>query len=224
MESLLPSILEVDVLVLAGDICNTKCAKEVLTWFSDHYKNVVYINGNHECFGTSLDDYYELMQEITSELPNLHYLHPTTGSVEIDGQRFIGGCLWYPKNPSTEAVGYSWIDFSTIYGGRKTIYKENMDTVQFLLDEMQEGDIVVTHMLPSYKSVSPEWEGAETNCFFANELDAIIRVRKPKLWAHGHTHCPADYYIAQTRIICNPKGYPQLGEGNNFNPQLIIEV
>ena len=55
------------------------------------------------------------------------------------------------------------------------------------------------------------------------------------MWFHGHTHDTYDYMIDQTRILCNPKGYPMqrqsLGipgqdtpaENPNFNKEKIIE-
>ncbi len=44
-----------------------------------------------------------------------------------------------------------------------------------------------------------------------------------KLWVHGHIHKQSDYKIKDTRIICNPRGYPD--EPNpHFDPSLVVEI
>jgi predicted NBD/HSP70 family sugar kinase len=30
-----------------------------------------------------------------------------------------------------------------------------------------------------------------------------------KCWVHGHTHSTHDYMIGNTRVLCNPRGYPR---------------
>jgi predicted phosphodiesterase len=29
------------------------------------------------------------------------------------------------------------------------------------------------------------------------------------VWIHGHTHTPCQYVVGDTRVICNPIGYPR---------------
>ena len=40
------------------------------------------------------------------------------------------------------------------------------------------------------------------------------------LMRHGHTHSFFDYQINNTRILCNPLGYP--GETTGFTPDLQV--
>ena len=49
-------------------------------------------------------------------------------------------------------------------------------------------------------------------------------VEGPRLWIHGHTHGSKDYMLGDTRVICNPGGYPHRWENPNFIPRLIVEV
>jgi len=61
------------------------------------------------------------------------------------------------------------------------------------------------------------------NYAFCSDLDDIMVMHDNiKLWVHGHVHNCFDYQINQTRVVCNPLGYP--GEQNYFDPELIIEV
>jgi len=39
-------------------------------------------------------------------------------------------------------------------------------------------------------------------------MDDYILEHKPNVWIHGHLHNTTLYKIGDTRIICNPLGYP----------------
>ena len=48
------------------------------------------------------------------------------------------------------------------------------------------------------------------NYYFASDLDNfILDNQNIKLWIHGHVHDPFDYKIGETRVVCNPLGYPR---------------
>jgi Icc-related predicted phosphoesterase len=68
--------------------------------------------------------------------------------------------------------------------------------------------IVVGHHCPSELSVSEAYKGNLLNAAFRSQLDDFIAVRPQiKLWLHGHTHFNFNYWIGETRVICNPRGY-----------------
>lgn len=52
--------------------------------------------------------------------------------------------------------------------------------------------VVVTHHLPSGRSVAPRFAASVLNPAFASDLDHLIEEHEPALWIHGHTHenCP----------------------------------
>ena len=44
-------------------------------------------------------------------------------------------------------------------------------------------------------------------------------------WIHGHTHTMRDYYVGETNVVSNPRGY--VGHDShltNFDPALYFEV
>ena len=84
--------------------------------------------------------------------------------------------------------------------------------------------MVLGHHAPSHKSIHPKYQNQDVmNHAFVNRLDEyIIDHPQIKLWVHGHVHDCWDYMIGDTRIVCNPRGYP--GETNGFNPNLIVEI
>jgi len=71
-----------------------------------------------------------------------------------------------------------------------------------------ERTIVVSHHLPTSRSSPAEFAGSPNDHFFVCPLDDDILALRPRLWLHGHTHEPCDHVLEATRIVCNPRGYP----------------
>jgi len=68
--------------------------------------------------------------------------------------------------------------------------------------------IVVGHHCPSELSVADMYKGNLLNGAFRSSLDDFIEARPQiKLWLHGHTHHNFNYWIGETRVVCNPRGY-----------------
>ena len=68
--------------------------------------------------------------------------------------------------------------------------------------------IVVGHHCPSELSVAAMYKGNLLNAAFRSSLDDFIEARPQiKLFLHGHTHHFFNYWIGETRVICNPRGY-----------------
>ncbi len=148
--------------------------------------------------------------------PNLRILLRDT--VTISGVRFVGCTLWY------DAVDPDWSDFRHIRGGWTELSSQHQYDTKFLRQNVQEGDVVVTHMLPSWMSVHPRYAGDNDNRFFVVNQEELMDERSPSLWLHGHTHDSFDYVWSKTRVVCNPLGYVAMGETNSrFDENLIIE-
>lgn len=84
--------------------------------------------------------------------------------------------------------------------------------------------VVVTHHLPSMRSVAERYRHELLSACFASNLDHLLGYSA--LWVHGHTHDSFDYAAHGTRVICNPRGYCRAGQPENrqFNPALVVEV
>lgn len=68
--------------------------------------------------------------------------------------------------------------------------------------------IVVGHHCPSELSVAEMYKGNLLNAAFRSKLDDFIESRPQiKLWIHGHTHHNFNYWIGDTHVVCNPRGY-----------------
>jgi len=85
--------------------------------------------------------------------------------------------------------------------------------------------VVITHHAPHRASVAPRFAGDLLSPAFASELPAVF-FAVPALWVHGHTHACCDYVVHNTRVVCNPRGYVQAGQGESpgFSLHRVIEV
>jgi Icc-related predicted phosphoesterase len=214
----------VDVLVLAGDIAVGVGISGALELFCRRYSNahVLYVHGNHEFYGTDRESVVALCREAEREHPNLRWLD--VSSVEISGQRFLGAPLWFPPSPEGIRFKHAMTDFAVIRDFESWVYDANARAVALLEKELGEGDVVVTHHLPSFASVAPRFVGNPLNPFFVCNMEPLIRERRPRLWIHGHTHCSMGYVIGSTTIACNPFGYVGTELNPDFLDKLVFEL
>ena len=215
----------VDVLVLAGDILSGRFltqAKGVFKAFADKYPQVLYVPGNHELWKSRPTEAMSVLRHSLAGLNNVAMLDNQL--VTIKGHRFLGGPMWFPQwSPLHDYASTQMTDFEQIVDFHPWVVQENQKFRDFAEKNMKAGDVVITHYLPSMRSVSPRYKGSATNPFFVSEMDQLIYDRKPAAWIHGHTHDSIDYQLSGTRIVCNPFGYPrELNSG--FKEKLLIAV
>ena len=222
-----------DVLVLAGDIltahgfANVDSKKQRYRKFLDYvsktYKHVVYVGGNHELYGCK-NTRKSYLAEIRRELPKNVYLLENE-AVMLDGVRFAGGTLWtnfggteYYQNLAQHGMNDFRV-FST-----DDALRWHHATVCFL-DSLEPYDrtVFVTHHAPSFLSVHPRFAGDKLNTAYASNLEHLMTV---PFWLHGHMHDNSDYTVGNTRVLCNPRGYPKgtSSENPHFNPTATFEV
>lgn len=215
----------VDVLVLAGDIMTARplnSVRETLKRFADRYAQVIYVPGNHELWGSKSEGAITLLGNAAETLSNVSLLNNQV--ITCKGQRFLGGPMWFPQwSPLRDYVATQMEDFKQIVDFDSWVVAENRKFQKFAEENLKLGDVVLTHYLPSFKSVAPKYQGASTNEFFICEMDHLIQEKKPSLWIHGHTHESMDYQLFDTRIVCNPFGYPrQLNPA--YQEKMLISV
>jgi predicted phosphodiesterase len=219
VESLNPSPDE--ILVCAGDLTSGHRLPAALNLLCDAFREVVYVAGNHEFYGSTRAQVERWIAEVVHERGNFTALD-YGDKAEIDGVRFVGCPLWFSRNLRAPRAAMN--DFRLIRDFESWVYEENARCVEFLRREVQAGDVVVTHYLPSHKSVSPQWRGSPLNAFFVCDVEHVIADARPALWVHGHTHDSLDYRIGDTRIICNPFGYLHHEENPKFQRDLVVDM
>lgn len=239
-----PEVLPVDLVVLAGDI-HTK--GRGIAWAVDHFAvPVLYVPGNHEYYqGHLTKSLAKLREEAGKTNGQVQILERDV--VEISGVRFIGATGWtdfsVTGNRSIAALeadatmnDYQKIRATTKY--RKLRAADTMriaeETACWLGEQIDipfpGKTVVITHHAPSMASIPP-WLRVEKGhhvAAYANRWEHLLDGTKVALWMHGHVHRAADYEVAGTRVVCNPRGYGDRFGGqalvNEFDPWMVIDV
>lgn len=241
-----------EVLILAGDIsvadiftrseaspkyAEAQLWKEFFQHCSDQWENVIYIAGNHEHYHGRLNDTTDILKDTLSHLENIHVLD--NEFIDLGGYRFLGTTLWTDMKRNDPLVenyirsrmnDYNLIQYKDGPTYRKLIPMDTMKfhekAKDFISKNIQGPTVVVGHHAPSYKSVHPRYDNVRDyglNYAYFSDMDQFIDDRHDiKLWCHGHCHHVFDYYIGNTRVMCNPKGYNN--ENPLFNEKLVIEL
>lgn len=216
-----PGKNEVDIGVIAGDVCESDLLEQTIILLANHFNHLVYVTGNHEYYRSDWLTVENILRALVNQLDNFTWLDDDR--VNIDGVNFIGGTLWFPKSHEAYLNKHFLSDYRLIQQFEPEVYQRNEDTIQYLGTQIREGDVVVTHHTPSHQSISARFKNHALNCYFHNDLDFLIESYKPAVWIHGHTHSSFDYDLGDTRVICNPHGY--LKENHyGFQRDLIVEV
>lgn len=210
----------VDVLIVAGDLTTQRDVRHALHMLCARFHKVVYVPGNHEFYYSSHEAVEAELAAASIELRNLFVLNRETAV--IGGQRFVGCSLWFRRNDDADSSGMN--DFRVIRDFESWVYAENARCIDYLERTVRPGDVVVTHYLPSYRSVAPRYVGSPLNPFFVCDVEPLIAERQPALWVHGHTHDSCDYRIGATRVVCNPFGYKDHEENPRFDAGLTVEI
>lgn len=217
---------QADVLVLAGDIGNLRdvqTLKKFLQTVTEKREQTIYVAGNHEFYGDTVRENCKKMQMLRRLVPRLKISATTLSEQDvfsIRGQRFICGTGWFKQSSNPEAKNHMR-DFREIDGLEPWVYERN-EKFRTQLSKVRPADIVVSHHLPVEASTPERFKGSSINDFFVGGFDEFMGI--PKLWLHGHTHDRVDYKIGNTRVLCNPMGYPGEASGASFDAGLIINV
>ena len=214
----------VDVLIIAGDLGGIKTIPNALALLSSKYRRaqILYVLGNHECYGSSINNTANAIKTIVKDHKNVTFLY--NSSTVIYGIMFIGSTLWFKKFDEYLLHKNLLSDFSMINGFIPDVFNENERALDFLKWHVNENAIVITHHVPSWKSISERYLNNPISKYFVCNLETMIMKRQPKLWVHGHTHDSSNYLIGKTHIVCNPLGYVGQSINQEFIANMMIDV
>jgi predicted phosphodiesterase len=240
---------DADLIVLAGDIHNGAPA---VRWARGTFPDrpIVQIAGNHEFYD---GEYHAVLAELraAAAAEGVHFLE--NEACVVAGVRFLGCTLWtdhrvleapgrQPGMSAAQAMAASRRanpDFSAIRIAQPpraftpedaaVLHETSKAWLAGALDQRFDGPtVVVTHHLPSWRSVNPLYASSPSNAAFVSELDSLVE--RADLWIHGHTHASCAYAVGRSRVRCNPRGYPRTSaepfvfENPDFDAGLVIEV
>lgn len=250
---------EADVVVLAGDIYEggTQGIEWAARMWQD--RPVIYVPGNHEYIGHDYEQARLDMATAASKYDNIHLLdrgRVVVDDVLFVGATLWTDFMYstpdgdYIKHHLVlkEAVEHMPEYREIMLDGRRL---KPLDTIGFFREEhayirdvlsaenedlaKQMGranirkKIVVTHHLPSDKSVHPRHARSMLASSYASRIDNTVALAD--LWIHGHTHESCDYVVNgpeghASRVVCNPRGYSGKGvpENMHYKPDLVVNI
>ena len=80
----------------------------------------------------------------------------------------------------------------------------------------------MTHHLPSFELLPPEFLGSPLNGAFVTDLHGFIEASPVEYWIYGHSHRNIDRMIGRTQCLSNQLGYIRSGEHRTFDPAKSI--
>ncbi len=231
-----PPQTEADIVILAGDI---HLGKKGLDWAKNQFPDspVLYVLGNHEHYGQALPKHVAKLQQLAAG-SNVHILE--NSRLDIGEVTFLGCTLWTdfrlygdPRIAGYEATqkmtDYKKIRVSPQYRKLRSIDTAtiHLHSRSWLAKHVRQASnrkvVIVTHHAPSEESI-PLWHRDDIlSAAYASALDSFVASSGAALWVHGHVHVQQDYMIGSTRVVCNPKGYPDEAHAA-FMPDYVLEI
>ena len=229
-----PPKVDADVVVLAGDI---HTGVRGTMWAAEEFadKRVIYVAGNHEFYGSDLSELAAM--RMAAERRGIHFLE--NDSVVIDGARFLGCALWtdfelFGKLSVGDCMKEARVCMADFNGEIKgftpqtsaNLHNQSVRWLEKALAVPFDGPtVVVTHHAPARGSIHPKYADDLVCAGFVSDLERLMG--PAPLWIHGHCHDSFDYGVKGTRVVCNPRGYPLAGGGDenpDFDPGLVVEI
>ncbi len=225
--SVLATFGDADLLVVAGDLATKNTIFGALKFLCGRYKNVVYVNGNHELYGQSPEWLAEVRTACQAAFPNLHWL--ANEAKTVDGVRFAGATLWFPDQHDNLGHEHRLGDFRYIKDFKPWVYEQNLAAHDLFKQVAGNVDFIVTHHLPHEICIHRQFRGDKLNRFFVDHTCGPLVDRcGAAYWAYGHTHIGGTIQVpyTDTKLICNPVGYPHERDrdGFVFNPNFTVTL
>ncbi len=226
------------ILVLTGDICPVENSiyASFLRWCSQNWGFVLVVAGNHEYFcehvPRTIPEIDAEIHKIVNQLPNVIFLQDGD-SIVINGQRFVGTTLWSKIDSglwnSTELLKKGDYTHTGVPPGRVStpadivaLHTQQKARLESAIAASKEPVIVITHHLPTYNLVSPEFKQHPLLSTYVSNLDYMI-TPNIRAWICGHSHTSRNWR-SPSGTICtlNPRGYG--GQNTRFLKGGVIDL
>ena len=231
-----PPVNDAEVVVLAGDI---DVKGRSIDWIERMFpgKVVLFVLGNHEFYGEAIPRAIEKAKE-KAKGSSIHVLE--NDSFRLDDTEFFGCTFWtdfmllgQKAIASFEAEqkmnDYRYIRMSPTFRRLKAVDTAAIHSRSraWLLKAVEESNcgkkVIITHHAPSALSLPAKTPPDVVDSALASNEEELMTTLGADLWVHGHIHDVCDYKIGRTRIVNNPKGYPQ-EPAPGFNPDCVIDI
>ncbi len=208
-----------NICILAGDIGRVDQDKyknildRFLKWCASIWNLVLYVPGNHEYYGVSIEKGNSIIGELC-KTHNIKFMAP--GVYVHNNVAIIGATLWSDVPVSCQNVIKSGMnDYYKIKGHsieNNNLYFKN--ELNYILEKVvmcHHDDItdiiVVTHHCPDLELARIKFSDL-TEGYGTNILHNFEKYNsKLKTWVYGHTHQNRNATICGINVICNQVGY-----------------
>ncbi len=228
--------------IVAGDVSQSiYTTRDFLYQLSDYYKQVIFVDGNHE----HKPDYSDILsncewlEKELSKKKNITYLWDSTavfGSTAI-----VGTNGWWtfdycdPLISRLEQIDFFCNDYNLPHHVAVNIWDEAIENSEFLTNivhefnkvEKIEDIVVITHTLPRKDLIIPAQYMNTTDLakLHNSQFEEVLKVDvngKIKTWCFGHYHAEAcDKELDGIRYVSNPRGRPDDSIFPVYYPKLI---
>lgn len=235
-----------DILLIAGDIghYNDQNISILKIFLKIYYKKIVFVFGNHDrwLLSNNVKKRYKTskrrlndMKNKCYKIPNLYLLDGDV--IELSGVKIGGAGMWYDGsffkfeglidsnlNADFEINGL-WHQYNndpkkiTCPNDLRLLYAQERKK---LLGIYKESDIIMTHMIPTFKDFAfPEGHGdLRARGFLSFDGEEIIKETTASCWIYGHAHGYVEYEYEDIHFIANAMG----GNQNKVLSVITIEV
>lgn len=239
----------VDALVLAGDIGHpfSLILMQFLLYCSANWPHVLWVMGNHEYYNVassslwkhrlfhSLESIQKRVRLLQQKIPRLHVLDNTPFVFpRFPNYVFLGSTFWTDLSDLSEQDTRVSNDFRYIGFESKApltpyhVTAYHKQAKQWLHDQLnqceQQGKkaIVITHHLPSFKVILPQYQDCTENELFASHSDTLITHPATLLWICGHTHGALQQRVGKATCVYNARGHNNEKSIQLYNPGKTI--
>ena len=204
--------LDVDIHLIAGDISPKKSVRENLKNLL--VKDSMMVMGNHDYYHGKID------------------VEPPIEFLNVDGVNIVGTTLWTSFNNNDPMVKLRYKEYMSDYklidppdeddrDLTDIIYQHHIQVTEEIFSSNP--DIVVTHHCPVLQCIDPKYSHMTIeNFFYASNLFERIVDSNIKYWICGHTHHRKIFDVGNTKIVLNPRGYPN--EVKQLYTPLVFEL
>lgn len=212
--------------------------RQFFSHVNKEFDHVLYVMGNHEHYDGVFGNTADVLRQELANYSNITLMDET--KVVVDDVVFLGSSMWTDFNNADPLTMITCKDFMSDYKyirklkngsysrlrPEDTLHKHrySLGWLRLMLQEDKRKTVVVGHHAPSWQSIHPKFasQSLMNGAFVSNLDDFILDHEHIALWTCGHVHHPHRYYVGETLVSANPRGYP--GELSSFDPTRVIDL